>query len=124
MRMRQAVSSIAIAAAGLFVSSWGAFAASAAAAKPARPPEPLITVARANVPAAMPVPITDIVTTPPALLAQTVVPVTPAPAPAVTIVPGSIVRAVTPNGTQPGVLWVVAMGAILCRIGARFLRVS
>jgi len=54
----------------------------------------------------------------------TVVPVTPAPAPAVTIVPGSIVRAVTPNGTQPGVLWVVAMGAILCRIGARFLRVS
>jgi hypothetical protein len=123
--MRQAVSSIAITAAGLLVSSWGATVASAAAAKPAaRPPEPLITVARANVPAVLPVPISDIVTTPPAMLAQTVVPIAPAPAPVATIVPGSIVRAVTPNGTQPGVLWVVAMGAILCRIGARLLRVS
>jgi hypothetical protein len=126
--MRQAVSSIAIAAAGLLASSWGATLASAAAvAKPPRPPEPLIVVARANVPAFVPVPVSDIVTTPPALLAQTIVPVAPAPASAVTsaaITPGSIVRAVTPGGPQPGVFWILAMGAVLYRVGARFLRVS
>jgi hypothetical protein len=129
--MRQAVSSIAIAAAGLLASSWGATLASAASAaaiaKPPRPPEPLIVIARANVPAFVPVPVSDIVTTPPALLAQTIVPVAPAPALAVTsaaITPGSTVRAVTPGGPQPGVFWILAMGAVLYRVGARFLRVS
>ena len=65
---------------------------------------------------------------PPALLAHTVVPATPA----ITVQPvaassfvaqGSIVRAVTPNGSQPGVFWLIAIGALLCRLGARVVRV-
>ena len=68
---------------------------------------------------------------PPAMLAQTAVPVTPVvavqPAPTVAasvIAPRSIVRAITPNGSQPGVLWVIAIGALLCRLGARVVRAS
>ena len=65
---------------------------------------------------------------PPALLAHTVVPASPAiavqPAAASAFVAqGSIVRAVTPNGSQPGVFWLIAIGAVLCRIGARVVRV-
>ena len=65
---------------------------------------------------------------PPALLAQTVVPASPAlaaqPAAASSLVAqGSIVRTVTPNGSQPGVLWLIAIGALLCRLGARVVRV-
>ena len=71
-------------------------------------------------------------TGPPAMLAQTVINVTPVvgvqPAPVVAastvVAQGSIVRAVTPNGTQPGVFWLIAIGALLCRVGARVLRVS
>ncbi len=33
-------------------------------------------------------------------------------------------RMVTPHGSQPGVVWLIAMGMILCRFGARILRVS
>ena len=67
-------------------------------------------------------------TAPPALLAHTVVPATPA----ITVQPvaasafvaqGSIVRAVTPSGSQPGVFWLIAIGALLCRLGARVVRV-
>ena len=68
---------------------------------------------------------------PPALLAQTAVPLTPVvavqPAPAVAasvVAPRSIVRAITPNGSQPGVLWIIAIGALLCRLGARVVRAS
>ena len=65
---------------------------------------------------------------PPALLAHTVVPATPAiavqPAAASAFVAqGSIVRAVTPNSSQPGVFWLIAIGALLCRLGARVVRV-
>lgn len=66
---------------------------------------------------------------PPALLAQTVVPAThamavrPLPAPAV-VAQGGIIRAAAPDGSQPGVLWIIAMGIVCCRIGARILRVS
>ncbi len=70
--------------------------------------------------------------TPPTMLAQTAINVTPVvaaqPAPAVAasvvVAQGSIVRAVTPNGSQPGVFWLIAIGAVLCRMGARLLRVS
>ena len=67
---------------------------------------------------------------PPALLAQTIVPATPAlamrplAAPPAVVAQGAIVRAVTPGGSQPGVLWVIAMGVVCCRMGARVLRVS
>ena len=67
---------------------------------------------------------------PPVLLARAAVPVTPVvaiqpqvSAPAV-VAQGSVVRAVAPEGSQPGVLWVIAMGAVLYRMGARLLRVS
>jgi hypothetical protein len=64
---------------------------------------------------------------PPALLAHTVVPATPAiavqPAASAFVAQGSIVRAVTPNSSQPGVFWLIAIGALLCRIGARVVRV-
>ena len=64
---------------------------------------------------------------PPALLAHTVVPATPAiavqPAAASAFVAqGSIVRAVTPNSSQPGVFWLIAIGTLLCRLGARVVR--
>jgi len=67
-------------------------------------------------------------TAPPALLAHAVVPATPAiavqPAAASAFVAqGSIVRAVTPNSSQPGVFWLIAIGALLCRLGARVVRV-
>jgi hypothetical protein len=66
--------------------------------------------------------------TPPALLAHTVVPATPAiavqpVAASAFVAQGSIVRAVTPNGSQPGVFWLIAIGALLCRLGARVVRV-
>ena len=65
---------------------------------------------------------------PPALLAHTVIPA----APAITVQPvavstfvaqGSIVRSVTPNSSQPSVFWLIAIGALLCRLGARVVRV-
>ncbi|HEV2295900.1 MAG TPA: hypothetical protein VGR35_18785 [Tepidisphaeraceae bacterium] len=66
---------------------------------------------------------------PPELLARTVVPVNPVmavrPIPASAVVAqGNVVRIVTPSASEPGVLWLTAMGAVLCRIGARVLRVS
>jgi len=68
---------------------------------------------------------------PPALLAQTAVPITPviavqpAPTMAVSVVARrSIVRAIAPEGSQPGVLWMIAIGALLCRLGARVVRAS
>ena len=65
---------------------------------------------------------------PPALLAHTVVPATPAiavqpVAASAFVAQGSIVRAVTPNSSQPGVFWLIAIGALLCRLGARVVRV-
>ena len=68
---------------------------------------------------------------PPALLAQTAVAVTPVVAlqSAPAVVPpvaaqSGIIRAVAPNGSQPGVLWMIAIGALLCRLGARVVRTS
>ena len=108
--MRQVVSSTI--AAGVFglVLAWGVRPASAA---PSHTPEPVV-IARADV-------MTDRAT-PPVLFAQSMVPTTPA----VAIQPALLTqtRVVTPDGSQPGVLWLIAMGAVLYRFGARFLRVS
>lgn len=67
---------------------------------------------------------------PPVLFAQTIVPATPVLAVRAVSTPrvvaqGSFVRLIiTPGGSQPGVLWGIAIGAVLCRFGARVLRVS
>ena len=112
--MRQAVSStIAIGVFGV-VLAWSARPASAA---PSNAREPIV-VARADVASNR--------TTPPVLFAQSMVAATPAVA-MQSPLPASFVaqtRVVAPNGSQPGVLWLIAMGAVLYRFGARFLRVS
>ena len=67
---------------------------------------------------------------PPVLFAQTMVPASPVvsiwpiPESSAMVAQMSAVRVVSPNGAQPGVLWVIAMGAVLCRVGARVVRVS
>ena len=113
--MRQVVSStIATGVFGL-VLAWGALPATAA---PADATEPVL-LARADIPASDHA-------TPPVLFAQSVVPLAPAVA-VPTAAPSPILaqaRVVTPDGSQPGVLWLIAMGAVLCRVGARVLRVS
>ena len=113
--MRQAVSStIAIGVFGV-VLAWSARATDAAA--PSDAPEPIV-VARADVASNR--------TTPPVLFAQSMVAATPAVA-MQSPLPASFVaqtRVVAPNGSQPGVLWLIAMGAVLYRFGARFLRMS
>ncbi len=83
-------------------------------------------------------------TTPPALFAQTIMPTSATPIavtptalfpatptlamqsfPASAVVGQSgVVRLVTPGGTQPSVLWVIAMGVVCCRLGARVVRMS
>ena len=126
--MRQAVWSIAAGLAGVVLCGWGS--AQAAAPSPSVKP---FAGARASYewadaqPAAASIAPAGQGT--PLLLAQTPVAVTsvlavqPAAAPAV-VAQGSIVRAVAPASSQPGVLWLIGMGAVLCRIGARVLRVS
>jgi hypothetical protein len=96
------------------VLAWGVRPASAA---PSHTPEPVV-IARADV-------MTDRAT-PPVLFAQSMVPATPAVAiqPALPAPLLAQSRVVTPDGSQPGVLWLIAMGAVLYRFGARFLRVS
>ena len=117
--MRQAVSStIAIGVFGV-VLAWSARPASAA---PSNAREPIV-VARADVARAD---VASNRTTPPVLFAQSMVAATPAVA-MQSPLPASFVaqtRVVAPNGSQPGVLWLIAMGAVLYRFGARFLRVS
>lgn len=65
---------------------------------------------------------------PPALLARTAVPAIPvaavSPAALSVVAQGGVVRIIPPAGSEPGVLWLLAMGAVLCRVGARVLRVS
>jgi hypothetical protein len=67
---------------------------------------------------------------PPVLLASTLTPATAMPiasvrSPMPVIAQGSFVRAVRPPGSsQPGVLWVIVIGAVLYRFGSRVLRVS
>lgn len=96
-------------------------------------PEPIV-VAHARLDA-----YEQIQANPPALLAQTIVPTSvmptalfPAnptlamqslPAPAV-VAQSGVVRLVTPGGTQPGVLWMIVMGMVCCRLGARVVRLS
>ncbi len=65
---------------------------------------------------------------PPVLFARTIVPATPVMGvrsvsnPPV-VAQSNLVRVITPGGSQPGMLWVIAIGAVLCRFGARVLRV-
>ena len=104
----------------------GVTGAALCAANPARG----AATARADVPAVMARESAVPPIAPPALLAQTAVPLTPvvavqpAPVAASVIAPRSIVRAISPDGSQPGVLWMIAIGALLCRLGARVVRAS
>lgn len=117
--MREAVWSIAAGLAGVVLCGLnpaGAGASSSSAMEPV--PLAQARVPRERIRAAAP----------PVLLARTVVPTTPmvavrpVPAPAL-VAQGNIVRVVTPNSSQPNVLWLIAMGAVLYRVGARVVRV-
>ena len=93
----------------------------------ASPSSESVVVAPSNVPTAIAYERAH-AAAPPALLAHTVVPATPAlavqpVAASAFVAQGSIVRAVTPNSSQPGVFWLIAIGALLCRLGARVVRV-
>jgi len=110
MRVRSVVVSIAAAVIGLV---WMG-ATSAPASGAAAPLE-------ANAPAHL-----HDLPTPPVLLAQLPVHPTPvaasaAPTPSI-VAQTAIPRAVQPEGGHPGVLWLLAIGALLYRFGARVLR--
>ena len=121
--MRESVWFIAAGLTGVVLGGAGPARAGASSSPPSSEP---VIAAPAHVPTA--VAYERAHAAPPALLAHTVVPATPAiavqpVAASAFVAQGSIVRAVTPNSSQPGVFWLIAIGALLCRLGARVVRV-
>jgi hypothetical protein len=111
--LNKVVSSI---AAGAFVAAlaWGARPTAAASSSDAA--EPIVVASAVSTPDRG---------TPPVLFAQTALPV--APAAQRSLAPSPLAmqsHVVTPDGAQPGVWWLLVMGAVLYRVGARVVRGS